>query len=140
MRRAALWLGLAAAFLPAIIPGLHSGHGFPIVQHSTAAHVPHAQHPSSAHAHAAHGTHSSASASDQQGRSDDPAPAPDRPVNGACPICRTLQQIGAFVVPEVATVIARSAPGGKIVEASIVSVSSAAPYDPAQPRAPPVDA
>lgn len=140
VRRAALWLGILAAFLPTIIPGLHAGHGFPLLPPPALTHVQHAAQ-QSARDHLAHyGAHQQAPNRDNGERDGGPASPDHRPANGACPICRTLQQIGAIVVPEIATVIARAAYGGDIVAPPIAFVSSAVPHDPTQPRAPPIDA
>jgi hypothetical protein len=140
VRRAALLLGVLAAFLPTVIPGLHTGHGFPTLSPPAVAHVQHAAQQSARDHDGHHEAHHQTSDRSDGERDDGPASPDRRPINGACPICRTLQQIAAIVVPEIATVIARTTPGEEIVERPVVFVSAAAPYEPTQPRAPPVDA
>jgi hypothetical protein len=51
-----------------------------------------------------------------------------------------LQQIGTFVIPEIATIVERDVAGGESVTPPVVHASAATPYDPTRPRAPPVDA
>jgi hypothetical protein len=138
-RRAALWLGLAAAFLPTFFPSLHAGHGFPVAPPSNAADGAYSHR--SAHSHHAHpAQHVSLTGERDERRGDTPAAPDHRPTNGVCPICRTLQQIGAVVVPEIATVVERRAAGGDPVATPSVFIAFAVPFNPTQPRAPPVDA
>lgn len=136
-RRAALWLGLAAAFLPTVIPGLHGGHGVPAALR-VAAQVWDSGTSAATHRHDAHSGMQHAAA--ERDRRDGRAPVPDRPNDGACPICRTLQQIGAFVVPEIALVVARSVPGETVVATTVAFLLRSDTYALPQPRAPPVGA
>jgi hypothetical protein len=135
-RRAALWLGLAAAFLPTFIPSLHAGHGFPVAPPSIAADVVVAH--QSAHSHDAHPAQHVSLTGERDGGHGAPAVPDHRPTNDMCPICRALQQIGTAVVPEIATIVERDMAGGESAAPPVVQVSSASPYDPTQPRAPPV--
>ena len=138
LRRVALWLGLAAAFLPTFFPSLHPGHGFPIAPPPTVADA-HLVHSSAVLHHAHHAAHA-LRVNDQDRRHGAPAAPDHRPVDGTCPICQTLQQIGAVVVAEVAHVVERDVADGEPVTPPVVRVSTATRHDSPQARAPPVDA
>jgi hypothetical protein len=138
LRRVAIWLGLVAASLPAFIPGLHAGHGLPTLSPPVAA--SHTQHAAQRHASHQEASHHHAAMHGDGERHDAPEPASERPTNGACPICRTLQQIGAVIVPEITIVVAMVDPTVEIVPFLVGPAPSVEPHDPAQPRAPPIDA
>jgi hypothetical protein len=139
-RTIALWLSVAAAFLPTLLPGLHGGHGFPIAPPPFFADGDRGAPQSGTHHHGDAEAARSSSAVDRSRQPDAP-PVPDRRRNNnACPICRTLQQLGAVVVPEIATILERDIAGVQSVEPTLEDVSFAEPYDPARPRAPPSDA
>jgi hypothetical protein len=129
-RRIVLWLALAAAFLPTVIPGLHAGHGMPmfVAPQATVA-TQHTQHAAHGHLH-----HHATNRSEPSGI---PAPASKQPDGGACPICRTLQQLAAWTVPDSAVVVA---PVAIVVDRLVAATDVPAvayPRTPSQPRAPP---
>ncbi|HTI86722.1 MAG TPA: hypothetical protein VL966_08960 [Alphaproteobacteria bacterium] len=140
-RQAALLLALAAAFLPALIPGLHAGHGMlipaPVAQvtHSAAGH--HAVALGHHHVHSSGHDHAMGPRSEP---SKVPTPPSKRPDGGMCPICRTMQQLAAWTVPD-GTVIA--APVAVVVDHAVPRVGAPTlppSHTPSQPRAPPVAA
>jgi hypothetical protein len=138
-RRAALLLALAAAFLPALIPGLHAGHGMPMP--TSVAQVAHgaAEHSVALGHHHVHGSgHDHAMG--PRSEPERPAPASKRPDGGVCPICRTMQQLAAWSVPDNVVI---AAPVRIAVEQEVPRIDAPTrppSHTPSQPRAPPVAA
>jgi hypothetical protein len=138
-RRAALLLALAAAFLPALIPGLHAGHGMPILApvaqgaHGAAEH--HALTIAHHHVQVARHDHAMGPRSEPE----TPTPTSKRP-DGACPICRTMQQLAAWTVPDSAVFVAPVAVAFERIVPRLDAPTRPPHHTPSQPRAPPVAA